>query len=86
MPIEKTILETGQEPEFRPDDFGTVEYLSDGSVRIAVCAEWRGCLRTEYFVRISKEALIRFGRRCMEIADDAHNPDELPEVVLEMTH
>ena len=76
MPIEKTILETGQEPEYTIDDFGEVEYLKDGSVRIAVCSEWRGGLRTEYQVRIRISTLAELGRKCMQIAAEAHNVEE----------
>lgn len=82
----RTIIETGCEPEYTVDDYGVVEYLRDGSVRIPVCSEWKGALRTEFFVRIRKEALARLGRRALEIAADSHNADQLAELVLGVAH
>lgn len=73
----KDILETGNEPEYTIDDFGSVDYLKDGSVRIAVCAEWKGALRVEYYVRIRIETLAELGRRCSQIAAEAHTEETI---------
>lgn len=75
MPAKKA-FETGCEPEYCIDDFGSVEYLKDGSVRIAVCSEWHGGLRTEYQVRIRIPTLAELGRKCLAIAAEAHNIEE----------
>lgn len=86
MPTEKTIYETGQEPEYVVDQIVRVEPMKEGLVRLYVASERERAVRVEYTVVISTEKLAEMGRLCLVIAAEAHNEQQLWPTPLETAH